>query len=158
MNIYYGSQTGNCEEISKMLQYRIEKECNMIIKCDKLNSLTSIISSSDKINNISHLFIISSTFGNGDPPENADILWRFIKKRTTNKLLFKDVKFSVLALGNSNYDKFCNFGKNINKRLEELGGTRMLELTCVDEASGLEEPVDNWIDKVINLIKNNFND
>jgi sulfite reductase alpha subunit-like flavoprotein len=152
MNIYYGSQSGNCEEISKLLQYRIKKECDMLVGCSTLNSLTSIIES-DSINNISHLFIISSTYGNGDPPENAAKFWRIIKNRNTDKLLLKDVKFSVLALGNSNYDKFCNFGKNVNKRLEELRGTRVLELVCIDDISDVEEIVDNWCNDVINIIK-----
>ena len=148
MNIYYGSQSGNCEEISKLLQYRIKKECDMLVGCNTLNSLTL-----DSLNNISHLFIISSTYGNGDPPENAAKFWRIIKNRKTDKLLLKDVKFSVLALGNSNYDKFCNFGKNVNKRLEELSGTRVLDLVCIDDISDIEEVVDNWCNDVISIIK-----
>lgn len=156
MNIYYGSQSGNCEEISKLLQNRIEKECNILTNYNTLNSMINILSSDNEISNISHLFIITSTYGNGEPPDNADKFWRLLKKRTLNKLLFKNVKFSVLALGNSNYDQFCNFGKNINKRLQELRGTPILELQCVDEVDGLEEAVDEWCDKVVKLILNNL--
>lgn len=156
MNIYYGSQSGNCEEISKLLQGRIEKECNILTNYNTLNSLVHILSSDNEVTNISHLFIITSTYGNGEPPDNADKFWKLLKKRTLNKLLFKNVKFSVLALGNSNYDQFCNFGKNINKRLQELGGILILELQCVDEVDGLEEAVDEWCDKVVKLILNNL--
>jgi sulfite reductase (NADPH) flavoprotein alpha-component len=156
MNIYYGSQSGNCEEIAKLLQYRIEKECNLTINCDTLNSLTPLVLLDNKIINISYVFIVTSTYGNGDAPENASKFWRVIKKRTTNKLLFEDINFCILALGNSNYDKFCNFGKNVDKRLHELGGTRTLNLTCVDEVDGLEEPVSVWCDKVIELINNAY--
>jgi sulfite reductase alpha subunit-like flavoprotein len=150
MNIYYGSQFGNCEEIAKLLQYRIEKECNILVTCETLNTLTSVIAS-NKLKP-SHLFIICSTYGNGDPPENASKLWRTIKSRTTSKL-FEDINFSVLALGNSNYDKFCNFGKNMDKRLEELSGTRTLPLTCIDDVNDFEQSVTIWCDKVIELIK-----
>jgi sulfite reductase alpha subunit-like flavoprotein len=153
MNIYYGSQSGNCEEIAKILQYRINEEYNILLNCNTLNSLINIISTNNKIENISHLFIITSTYGNGDPPENAAKFWRFIRKRTTNPLLFENIKFSILALGNSNYDKFCNFGKNIDKKLEELNGNRMSELVCIDEVSGLEEPVTEWLDNIIQLLK-----
>jgi sulfite reductase alpha subunit-like flavoprotein len=156
MNIYYGSQSGNCEEISKLLQGRIEKECNILTNYNTLNSLVHILSSDNEVTNISHLFIITSTYGNGEPPDNADKFWKLLKKRTLNKLLFKNVKFSVLALGNSNYDQFCNFGKNINKRLQELGGILILELQCVDEVDGLEEAVDEWCNKVVKLILNNL--
>ena len=152
MNIYYGGQSGNCEEISKLLQNRIEKECNILTNYNTLNSMINILSSDNEISNISHLFIITSTYGNGEPPDNADKFWRLLKKRTLNKLLFKNIKFSVLALGNSNYDQFCNFGKNINKRLQELGGILILELQCVDEVDGLEEAVDEWCNKVVKLI------
>jgi sulfite reductase (NADPH) flavoprotein alpha-component len=154
MNIYYGSQSGNCEEIAKILKSRIEEECNIQVHCDTLNSLTSEISLDSKINNISYVFVISSTYGNGDPPENAARLWRMIKNRKMNKLLFEDVKFAVLALGNSNYDRFCNFGKNIDKRLEELSGTRILDLVCIDDIADMEDFVTNWCNEIIEKVKN----
>ncbi len=50
----------------------------------------------------------------------------------------------MLGLGDTNYDKFCHMGKVIDKRFEELGGKRMLELHCADEATGLEETVEAW--------------
>ena len=154
MNIYYGSQSGNCEEISKLLQDRIENECNISIKLNTLNSLEQLISTNNGVEGITHLFVVTSTYGNGDPPCNASKLWRLIKKRTTSEHLFKNVKFATLALGNSNYDKFCNFGKNINKRLEELGGERVLKLVCIDDVDGLdEEYVTSWCNDVIDLIR-----
>ena len=54
------------------------------------------------------------------------------------------MKFAVLGLGDTNYDKFCYMGKTIDKRLEELGGVRCLALACADEATGLEETVEAW--------------
>ena len=50
----------------------------------------------------------------------------------------------MLGLGDTNYDKFCHMGKSIDKRLDELGGTRVLPIECADEATGLEEPVERW--------------
>jgi sulfite reductase alpha subunit-like flavoprotein len=68
------------------------------------------------------------------------------------KDLFQDVPFSVLALGDTNYDKFCNAGKSIDKRLVELGGKRVLDLYCADEATNLEETVEEWKEKVFEVI------
>lgn len=58
----------------------------------------------------------------------------------------------VLALGDTNYDKFCFMGKSIDKRLSELGGERVQPLACVDEATGLEEGVEKWKEMTIAYI------
>ncbi len=60
--------------------------------------------------------------------------------------------FTVLALGDTNYDKFCHMGKSIDRRLTELGGKKFVELHCADEAVGLEETVEGWRAKVISAI------
>ena len=58
--------------------------------------------------------------------------------------MFQDIKYAVLALGDSNYDKFCFMGKSIDKRLSELSAERCLDLHCADEATNLEETVEKW--------------
>jgi methionine synthase reductase len=90
------------------------------------------------------LSIVCSTTGNGDSPENADSFWRTIKKRTLPKDLLCGLKFCVLALGDSNYDKFCFMGKAIDKRFSDLGATRLMDIFCADEPTDLEEVVESW--------------
>ena len=51
------------------------------------------------------VYVVSTT-GNGDPPDNADKLWRYLRRRTQPKDLLARQKFAVLGLGDSNYDKF----------------------------------------------------
>jgi sulfite reductase alpha subunit-like flavoprotein len=92
---------------------------------------------------------VCSTTGNGDSPDNADKFWRTIKKRSIAKDTFEGLPFCVLALGDTNFDKFCHMGKSIDKRMKELGGSRFLELHCADEATGLEEVVEDWNTKVV---------
>jgi sulfite reductase alpha subunit-like flavoprotein len=139
--ILYGSQSGNCENISKLL-YDILNDGNEPIIYGTLNSILN------KIDNISGtMYIICSTFGNGDAPENASAFWRTIKSRKIKNDLFKNINYNVLGLGNSNYSQFCYMGKKIDKRIEELGGKRIKPLICVDEVEGLEEPVELWLDQ-----------
>jgi methionine synthase reductase len=90
------------------------------------------------------LFTVCSTTGNGDAPENCDAFWRSIKKRSLPKDHFEGVPFSVLGLGDTNYDKFCYMGKVMDKRMGELGGRRIVELNCADEPTNLEEVVESW--------------
>lgn len=139
--ILYGSQSGNCENISRIL-YDILNEKNEPIIYGTLNSILNQI---DNINGT--VYIICSTFGNGDAPENASAFWRTIKNRKIKNDIFKNINYNVLGLGNSNYSQFCYMGKKIDKRMEELGGQRIKPLVCVDEVEGLEEPVELWLDQ-----------
>jgi methionine synthase reductase len=88
--------------------------------------------------------LVCSTTGNGDAPENADSFWRAIKKRTLAKDLLTGLKFAVLGLGDSNYDKFCFMGKALDKRFCDLGASRLFEIFCADESTNLEEIVEAW--------------
>mmetsp|Transcript_770 Transcript_770/g.765 ORF Transcript_770/g.765 Transcript_770/m.765 type:complete len:799 (+) Transcript_770:68-2464(+) len=137
--VLYGSQTGNAESIAKEFNENLERN-GFISKCLTLNS-TSV---DDMKQNADYITIICSTTGNGDAPENADAFWRTIKKRTLPKDLLTGLQFSVLGLGDTNYDKFCFMGKALDKRFSELGATRFLNLHCADEATDLEEVVESW--------------
>jgi len=75
--------------------------------------------------------------------------------------MFEGVPYTVLGLGDTNYDKFCFMGKAIDKRLSELGGKRMMDLYCADESTNLEEVVEAWkiavMDAVMSILpKNTF--
>lgn len=67
--------------------------------------------------------------------------------------MFESLKYAVLGLGDTNYDKFCHMGKSIDKRVQELGGQRILPLCCADEATGLEETVEKWKLDIREVIK-----
>ena len=68
---------------------------------------------------VEDLFIITSTHGEGDPPDNAVELHEYIHGRKAPKL--DGVRFSVLALGDQTYEFFCQTGKDFDNRLAELG-------------------------------------
>eukprot|EP00603_Paraphysomonas_imperforata_P009419 CAMPEP_0114430330 /NCGR_PEP_ID=MMETSP0103-20121206/9983_1 /TAXON_ID=37642 ORGANISM="Paraphysomonas imperforata, Strain PA2" /NCGR_SAMPLE_ID=MMETSP0103 /ASSEMBLY_ACC=CAM_ASM_000201 /LENGTH=124 /DNA_ID=CAMNT_0001599769 /DNA_START=198 /DNA_END=572 /DNA_ORIENTATION=- len=99
------------------------------------------------------VIIVCSTTGNGDAPDNAEKFWRTIKKRALAKDTFEGVNYTVLGLGDTNYDKFCHMGKSLDKRFNELGGKRFLDLHCADEATGLEEVVEEWNESVVGSLQ-----
>src|ERR1043166_264155 len=69
-----------------------------------------------------HVLVVTSTYGDGEPPDNAKAFWDFLGGEAAPKL--GSVRFSVCALGYSNYPKFCEFGKLVDQRLESLGAIR----------------------------------
>lgn len=169
-NIYilYGSQTGNAESLAVELSEKL-LEADIKSQCLALNAVKKV----DLKTVASFLVVICSTTGNGDAPENADGWWRSIKLRSAvsefhrlifyslcdcallflqAKDLFADLPYSVLALGDTNYDKYCYMGKAIDKRLAELGGERTLEIHCGDEGTGMEETVEAWKSKVYEVV------
>ena len=145
--ILYGSQSGNSESIAIELSIDINK-IGYKTKCMSLNNSMNM---DIKNNNIFTVFICS-TYGNGDSPENASKWWRYYKKRSLEKNLFSGIYYTVLALGDSNYDKFCQMGKNIDRRINELGGIRKFEITLAD-SNNLEEVVEKWRNSIIEYIK-----
>jgi sulfite reductase alpha subunit-like flavoprotein len=67
--------------------------------------------------------------------------------------MFEGIPYTVLGLGDTNYDKFCFMGKAIDKRLNELGGKRLIDVYCADEATNLEEVIEAWKIAVMDLVK-----
>lgn len=150
--ILYGTQTGNAEEISKCIyQLLIEKKYDC-----KIMSLNETIENDTfnfiKDKDFCRIIIVCSTTGNGDAPETANIFWRKFKNRKQPKNLLEKIEYTVLGLGNTNYDKFCQMGKNLDKRFCELGAKRFLELQCLDEAVDEDESISLFINKIIEHI------
>ncbi|XP_039747140.1 nitric oxide synthase-like [Pararge aegeria] len=67
-----------------------------------------------------------------------------------------NVCYAVFALGSSVYPKYCNFGKTMDRVLEDLGGERLLELTCGDEMCGQEQQFRNWSSNIFQVACESF--
>jgi sulfite reductase (NADPH) flavoprotein alpha-component len=95
-----------------------------------------------------NLIIISSTHGEGDPPTSAMAFFEFIESRKAPRL--EGLNYAVLALGDSTYEFFCEAGKRLDRRLEQLGGTRLAER--VDCDVDYDEPAENWSKSLLNTL------
>jgi sulfite reductase (NADPH) flavoprotein alpha-component len=139
INILYGSQTGNAESIA-------HDAANVA----KTHGLKPLIKSMDEIEidqlaSMEYLLIVTSTYGEGEMPDNAQMLWQAVS--TDSAPALNNMKFSVLALGDTSYDLFCKAGIDWDRRLAELGATRIYDRTDCDV--DFEEPASNWISAVI---------
>jgi sulfite reductase (NADPH) flavoprotein alpha-component len=95
-----------------------------------------------------NLLVIASTWGEGDPPERAAAFYEALMADDAPR--FEGVRFAVLALGDSSYVNFCETGKRIDARLEQLGGRRIADR--VDCDLSYEEPAAAWIDRAFETL------
>lgn len=148
--ILYATETGKSENYAKLL-------CDIFKHA--FDSKYVCMSEYD-IANIEHetlLLIVTSTFGNGDAPEQAEEMKKYLidlLKSTKGTIDDHDnnesfgplmnVKFSVFALGNSSYPKFCAFGNFFDTIMSNLGAERLYEKGIGDELHEQEESFQKW--------------
>ncbi|CAG0884753.1 unnamed protein product [Darwinula stevensoni] len=92
--------------------------------------------------------IVTSTTGEGEPPDTAQKFWRRLKKTTHPDGYLRHLRYALLALGDSNYTSFCNCGKMIEKQLRVLGAEPLCPPGWADDAVGLEIAVEPWIENL----------
>jgi sulfite reductase alpha subunit-like flavoprotein len=150
MYIYYGSQSGTCEYLSFNLKSTLEERYKLNIICDSLNNFDFSTKNDEDI-----FIIITSTHGEGDFPENASQFWKHIKDRKLKNDYFKNMKYILLGLGDSNYTNYCGFAKKIDKRLLDLNAYKIYDTFYIDSViNETEEQFDIWISKIMYVLNN----
>jgi sulfite reductase (NADPH) flavoprotein alpha-component len=139
VTILFGSQTGNAQRLAESTGKTLgEKGFNTHVS--SMNDFKP-----NNLKKLKNLLIVVSTHGEGDPPDNALSFHEFLHGRRAPKL--DGLQFSVLALGDSSYEFFCETGKQFDSRLEELGGTRLYPRFDCD--LDYDEPAAEWLHGVI---------
>ncbi|HXG80929.1 MAG TPA: assimilatory sulfite reductase (NADPH) flavoprotein subunit [Sphingomicrobium sp.] len=142
LTILVGSETGNSRDVAKAL---VATAADQGLN-PKLIDMASY--NVRQIKSEQDLLIVCSTHGEGDPPEPAVGFFEFLESRRAPKL--DGVRYSVLALGDSTYGKYCEAGKRLDRRLEELGARQLSPR--VDCDVDYDEPAAEWAQRAVALL------
>ena len=139
LSVLYGSQTGNGEEIALALVDRARTQGFTA----EAFSLADYKPANLKRETL--VTFIISTHGEGDPPDDAEIFHEFLLSAKAPKLA--DLKYSVLALGDSSYVNFCQTGREFDARLAELGAERFAAVVECD--LDYDDAASDWSEAVL---------
>ena len=141
LHILYASQTGTSEELAFDIE-KLTKDKGVPSQVSELDDI-----SMDKLKEINKLLIVTSTTGDGEVPDNGLSFWENLSQ--LSELNISNLKYGVLALGDSSHYDFCNAGKIIDEKLKDLGANRILERQeCDFDTEGSME----WSEKFLGLI------
>jgi len=123
LTIYFGSQTGNAEELASKTA-KLAKKFNLSAKVVDLGDIKPEDFTSSK-----RVFIITSTWGEGEMPDNSESIWAATCESNPN---LSTVNFSICAIGDTSYDEFCKAGLDWDEKFKQLGANRVHNIQLCD--------------------------
>jgi sulfite reductase (NADPH) flavoprotein alpha-component len=141
LTILYGSMTGKAEEIASLAASKAKQNGIKVRLLDMADfSANDLVHAED-------LLVVVSTHGKGEPPFPAKGLHDYLFSNRAPKL--SNVKYAVLALGDSSYDSFCKVGIEFDQQLEKLGATRLSPILLGDV--DVDSTAPTWLEQALPL-------
>ena len=142
LDILFGTQTGNAETVA------LEAAQVANARGFQTNVVGLDDVSMERLADMQQAIIVISTYGEGEMPDNAQLFWDALSADTTPRL--ENLSYAVLALGDTGYEEFCNAGKLVDMRLEQLGAQRLT--ARIDCDVDFEDPAAAWVEATLPLI------
>ncbi|XP_059146403.1 NADPH-dependent diflavin oxidoreductase 1-like [Physella acuta] len=139
--VLYGSQTGTAHDVAD----RIVREAKR-----RHFSALAVDMDTYQVHNLINeklVVFVCSTTGQGDPPDNMRLFWKFLLRKDLPSTSLNQLQFAVLGLGDSSYLKYNVVGKRLQKRIEQLGGHPFHSLGLADDQHdlGVDAVVTPWL-------------
>jgi sulfite reductase (NADPH) flavoprotein alpha-component len=142
LTVLFGSETGNSAGLGRSLADAARAQGIAVELFDMADYKPP------RLKGEQDLLVITSTHGEGDPPQTAAGFFEFLESRKAPKL--PHLRFAVLALGDSTYERYCEAGRRIDRRLEALGAHRLAER--VDCDVDFDDPAAAWIEAAVRML------
>ncbi|MDR9499757.1 MAG: assimilatory sulfite reductase (NADPH) flavoprotein subunit [Hydrogenovibrio sp.] len=141
--IVYASQTGNAQEVA---QQALKAHQNTSLNAELINVRDF---KPKRLKNETCLVFITSTQGEGEPPDSAQNFFRFLSSKKAPDL--SHLSYAVLGLGDSSYELFCQAAIEADQHLSELGASAIRPLQTLDV--DYEEDAQKWTQQLIEQLK-----
>jgi len=141
LTVLYGTESGNSEALAD----RAVKEAKKRGFAATMKNMADL--SPADLAKLPNLLVIISTWGDGEPPETAA---NFYKEFISTAVKLSSTRFTVCALGDTSYEKFCQTGKDIDARLAALGASRVAERQDCDV--DYEDAFTAWLDSALTAL------
>lgn len=144
ITVLSASQTGNARRLAEQLRDDL--------LAAKLN--VNLVNAGDyKFKQIAQeklLIVVTSTQGEGEPPEEAVALHKFLMSKKAPKM--DNTAFAVFGLGDTSYEFFSQAGKDFDGKLAEMGGERLLDRVDADVEYAAD--AEQWRKQIVEILKN----
>jgi sulfite reductase (NADPH) flavoprotein alpha-component len=146
-HVLWGSQSGNAKNLANVIGESLQGEFEVIVQ--DMGEIDP-----EEIHNIHRLIIVTSTYGDGEPPDNASEWMSFVK--FADELDLSHLGYAVIGLGDTYYPHFCQAGKDFDEYLSKHGAHAMLKRLDCDLY--YEEQYPDWVNELKRVLNSSVPD
>lgn len=143
LTILFGTMTGNAEDLATQIQERADE----LGLSTELKDLAEYPASN--LSQESEVAIVISTWGEGDPPDEAEEFYYEVLDEKISGL--EKLRYAIVSLGDSSYDEFCGCGIKLDEKFAKMGATKVMDRVDLD--IDFEEGFEEWLEKYTTYLK-----